>query len=89
VNLDTAELIRRLRYCDDRWTKAIMHRKYRDEETELTPFTDEERRRYWWADTWRNLFHSYESALYKQRDIRLGMIEGLTGKQTVVEFEDD
>jgi hypothetical protein len=87
--MTTDQILVRLRYCDERWTKAIMHRKYRDEETELTPFSDEERRRYWWADTWRNLFHVYEGMLYDQRDVRLGMIEGLTTKSLPTDYEGD
>jgi hypothetical protein len=87
VTLSTAEILKRLRYCDQRWDRAMMHPKYRDEETELTPFTPEEKTRYWWADTWRNLFHEYEGMLYKQRDVRLGMIEGLNTR-TPVDLDD-
>lgn len=65
----------------------MLHPLYRDEPTEEKPFTPEEELRYWWADNWRLLFHEYESALYRQRDVRHGLLEGLSQREPLVVYE--
>lgn len=88
-SLSTEALVRRLKKCDERWCRAMAHPKYRDEPSEDRPFTEEEARRYWWADQWRLAYHEYESALYQQRDVRLGMVEGLLVRETTTVYVED
>ena len=85
--MTTEKLISGLRYCDARWETAICHPEYRDEPTEDKPFTEENHRRYWWADQWRLLFHEFENALYRQPDVRAGMIEGLTTREPLTIYD--
>lgn len=65
----------------------MRHPKYRDEPSDDRPFSDEDWQRYWWADQWRLAYHDYEAALYNQRDVRLGMVEGLVGREPLTIYE--
>lgn len=83
----TQHLLSRLRTSDRRWEAAMKHPGYRDEPTEERPFTEAEVLRYKWADAWRNAYHLYEEALYRQPDVRAGMIEGLTLREPLTIYE--
>lgn len=85
----TEQILRRLKFCDRRWVQAMAHPSYRDEPTDERPFTEQERLRYWWADQWRLAYHEYEQALYSQKDVRLGMVEGLVGREPLTIYERD
>lgn len=76
-----------LRYCDYRWERAMAHPAYRDEPSDEKPFTDAELLRYWWADSWRNLYHEYESELYRQPEIRHGLLEGASYREPLPIYE--
>lgn len=65
----------------------MAHPQYLDEPKEGETFTDAQFQRYWWADTWRDLYHHYEHQLYKQRDIRHGLLEGLSQREPLVIYE--
>lgn len=60
---------------------------YRDEETIEHPFTDDECRLYWWADTWRDLYHHFEDALYREQGVRHGLLEGASHREPLLVFE--
>lgn len=85
----TEWLLARLAAADARWGAAMNHPKYRDEECEEKPFTEYEKVRFWWADTWRKSFHEYEKSLYRRRDVREGMLEGLSVRVTPTAYEED
>jgi hypothetical protein len=80
-------LLRRLRHCDKRWEAAMAHKEYRDEPTPDRPFTDAERVRMYWAEAWRVRFHEYEEALYRNREVRLGLIEGIQVRTPATIYE--
>lgn len=82
-------LYQRLGQADKRWEEAMLHPKYLDEPKDDKSFTPAEALRYWWADTWRNLFHEYENALYARREVRHGLIEGVTEREPPTIYEDD
>ena len=86
-DLSAQKLLQRLRRADQGWIRAMAHKRYRDEPSEDRPFTEEEKIRYWWADTWRLLYHEYEQALYKNPDVRAGMVEGLTTREPLLIYE--
>ncbi len=65
----------------------MAHKRYRDEPSEDRPFTKQESLRYWWADTWRLVFHEYENALYSEPDVRRGMVEGLNVREPLTYYE--
>lgn len=81
------KLVSRMRFCDRRWSKAMVNPNYRDEPSEDRPFTEENKLRYWWADSWRKLFHQYESALYQEPEVRRGMVEGLVTREPLTVYE--
>ena len=66
----------------------MAHPRYRDEPNDEQPFTEEQKLRYWWADTWRLEYHEIETALYRRPDVRLGMIEGLTTREIPTVYEE-
>jgi hypothetical protein len=87
LSVTTQFLLRRLRRADLGWERAMNHKRYRDEPSEDRPFTPEEALRMFWAEAWRGEFHWLEGELYKQRDVRLGMVEGLNVRQEVTQYE--
>lgn len=87
-NLSTEALVRRLRYCESRWDAAMLHPGYRDEPSTDRPFSEAESVRYWWADQWRLAFHAYEGELYRRRDVRLGLVEGLAVREQSTVYVD-
>ena len=58
-----------------------------DEPTPEKPFTKREFELYCFADAWRDLYHKYEELLYKQHDVRQGMITGLTTRDQPTFYE--
>lgn len=61
---------------------------YRDEPlAEDRPFTPLEVLRMWWAEAWRGEYHWLEGELYKQADVRIGMVEGLSVREELTVYE--
>lgn len=85
----TEWLSERLAAADRRWEKAMAHPRYRDEPSDDKPFTASDSLRYFWADTWRKVFHEYENALYRRPEVRRGMVEGLTNRVPLTDFQRD
>ena len=80
-------LVRRLKHCDQKWDQAMRHPKYRDEPTEEEPFSEEDWLFFNLASRWRDRFHEYEEALYRQRDTVHGLLEGLSVREPATVYE--
>lgn len=67
TGINTAMLIARLKRANARWDAAMARPGYRDDPDEArdegNPFTEDDWRLYWWADTWRLEVHQLENQL--------------------------
>ena len=87
-SVTTQWLLRRLKRADLGWERAMAHPDYRDEPlAEDKPFTVIEVARMWWTEAWRGEYHWLEGELYRQPEIRKGMVEGLNTREQLTIYE--
>lgn len=87
-SVTTQWLLTRLKRADLGWERAMANPAYRDEPlAEDRPFTALEELRMWWAEAWRHEYHWLEGELYRQPEIRKGMVEGLNTREPLTVYE--
>jgi len=69
---------------------AITSKGYRDEPRENgAPFTEAENVRMFFAEGWRTAFHIYEMSLFRQKDVRQGILEGIVLRDEPTMYKDE